>query len=45
MEKEFFAIVNRNHELRCIMDKIDSNLPYVRLAKRLKKISAKRKTR
>lgn len=45
MEKEIFAIVNRNHELRCIMDKIDSNLPYVCLAKRLKKISAKRKTR
>ncbi len=45
MEKEFFAIVNRNHELRGIMDKIDSNLPYVRLAKRLNKISAKRKTK
>ena len=45
MEKDLFSIVNRNHQRRCIMDKIDSNLPYVRLAKRLKKISAKRKTK
>lgn len=36
-------IVNRNHQLRTIMDKIDRDLMYVHFAKRLNKISAKRK--
>lgn len=45
MEKDLFSIVNRNHQRRGIMDQIDKDLRYVRLAKRLKKISAKRKTR
>ena len=45
MEKNFFSIVNRNHQRRSIMEQIDKNLQYVRLAKRLNKISAKRKTK
>ena len=45
MEKNFFSIVNRNHHRRCIMDQIDKDLQYVRLAKRLNNISAKRKTK
>lgn len=43
MEKNFFNIVNRNHQLRTIMDKIDRELQYVHFAKRLNSISARRK--
>lgn len=43
MEKELFAIVNRNHELRRTMDRIKRDLEYVRLAKQLNQISARRK--
>lgn len=43
LERQMFNIVNRNHQRRCIMEQIDKNLQYVRLAKRLNKISAKRK--
>ena len=43
MKKNFFNIVNRNHELRGIMDRIDKDLRYARMANRLNKISARRK--
>ena len=43
MEKNFFSIVNRNHQRRSIMDQIDKNLRYDLWAKRLNKISARRK--
>ena len=43
MEKEVFAIVNRNHELRRTMDRIERDLEYVRLAKRLNQIPERRK--
>lgn len=43
MEKEVFAIVNRNHDRRRTMDRIERDLEYVRFAKRLSLISARRK--
>lgn len=43
MEQDFFAIVNRNHQRREIMDRIERELYYARLANRLSKISARRK--
>lgn len=43
MENEVFAIVNRNHERRRIMDKIDRDLHYIQFAKRLNEISKRRK--
>ncbi|MBR7122266.1 MAG: hypothetical protein IKC95_02295 [Oscillospiraceae bacterium] len=42
-EKQMFAVVNRNHRRRCIMDQIDKNLRYARFAKRLNRISERRK--
>ena len=43
MQNNFFAIVNRNHERLRIMDRIDRDLRYARFAKRLNRISARRK--
>ena len=43
LEKQIFCIIDRNHQRRCIMEQIDKDLQYVRLAKRLNKISEKRK--
>lgn len=45
LEKQMFFIIDLNHQRRCIMEQIDKNLQYVRLANRLNKISAKRKTK
>lgn len=43
MENEIFVVVNRNHQRRRIMDKIERDLHYIRFAKRLNKISNRRK--
>ena len=43
MKNELFDIVNRNHEVRNTMEKVYKDLYYVRLAKRLNRISARRK--
>lgn len=43
MKNELFDVVNRNHEVRITMDKVYKDLYYVRLAKRLNRISARRK--
>lgn len=45
IEKQMIGIVNRNHQCRCVMDRIDNNLRYARFARRLNKISARRKTK
>jgi len=42
-DKEVLEIVNRNHRCRRTMKKIDNDLRYVRFAKRLSAISARRK--
>lgn len=39
----FFEIVNKNHEVRTVMDRIDREMEYYELAKRLNQISARRK--
>lgn len=43
MKDGFFTIVNRNHQRRIIMDRIERELYYARLANRLREISARRK--
>ena len=43
LERQMFNIVNRNHQLRSIMDRIDRDLFYIQFANRLNKISARRK--
>lgn len=43
LTSEFESIVNRNYEHRCIMDRIDRDLQYVRFAKRLSNISLRRR--
>lgn len=43
LEKQMLCIVNRNHQLRTIMDKIDRELQHVHFANQLSKISARRK--
>lgn len=39
----FFAIVNKNHEVAEIMERIDREMEYIELAKKLSQISARRK--
>lgn len=43
LEKQMIDIVNRNHERRIIMDRIDQHMNCYHLAMRLKAISARRK--
>lgn len=43
MKNNFISIVNRNLERLRIMEKIDRDLRYARFAKRLNRISARRK--
>lgn len=43
--KEMFAEINRNREVRIVMDRIDRNLDCERLANRLNAISARRRKR
>ena len=45
LEKQMIDIVNRNHQCRCIMDRIDRTLNRERLADRPNAISARRKKR
>lgn len=39
----FFSIVNKNHEVAEIMERIDREMEYIELAKKLSQISARRK--
>lgn len=43
LEKQMIAIVNRNHECRTIMERIDRYMDCYHLGIRLKAISARRK--
>lgn len=43
IEKQMISIVNRNHDRGRIMEKIDRDIYYIRLAKRLNQISERRK--
>ena len=43
LERQMIAIVNRNHENRILMDRIDRYMDCYHLSIRLKAISAKRK--
>ena len=43
LEKQMIAVVNRNHESRNIMDRIDRHMDCYHMGIRLKAISARRK--
>lgn len=43
LERQMFNIVKRNHQRREIMDRINRDLYYARMANLLNKISARRK--
>lgn len=45
IEKQMIDIVNRNRERRIIMDRIDRDLDYERMAQRLNAVSAGRRKR